>query len=141
MAECDPEADRSPELIYPHRYGGRPVGNPGNCCRGVEKRSPTVALCKQEARRAWRGNTHTSSSAVSLIVLLVTQHKALRTWLRHAEGECKKSLCVRRRRVSSGSERRGCASRKISYSVRRANRNRDEELPEGEDSAVSVVYD
>lgn len=35
--ECDPGADGSPELIYPHCSGGRPVGNPSNCCRGVER--------------------------------------------------------------------------------------------------------
>lgn len=37
QSECDPGADGSPELIYPHRRGGRPVGNPSNCCRGVER--------------------------------------------------------------------------------------------------------
>ena len=36
-SECDPGADGSPELIYPHRCGGRPVGNASNCCRGVER--------------------------------------------------------------------------------------------------------
>lgn len=37
VCESDPGADGSPELIYPHRCGGRPVGNPSNCCRGIER--------------------------------------------------------------------------------------------------------
>lgn len=34
--ERDPEDDGSLELIYPHCRGGRPVGNPSNCCCGVQ---------------------------------------------------------------------------------------------------------